>query len=416
MNINWRRDFIQNFSLVAWGLSVLPSFLTRLLWELSQSSHLLDTLNEDPQIFEAKLCQSFFESGMYSSFPVSERASEHIPEHLNITFSPRLQPGHTAYRKLRNDIFQQQIFAEYDAHKDVITQSLTSLGIPAHKLLRVYTLLQVIFSEYMTRTQGNTQLYFLTAANFQQFPVTGEDQKTGPAYFQKYLEARHSQNHPNASSKFLAPAAEVEHRRFPVVQQYTIQASANEKITHPKKRDREIASDKLTEAWYTFSSSRLGSAETWDTYAQDRTCLHGMSSAVYSYMVSLLGKLREMHGYLTDTPVVSWLSEPGHGWNRFFSHQAGKVWYLADHPENPAVLDIATRNKIWKTHGSGNKVDLSSRGIIWFLLSQYFWLRKENSTCTKKEIIDGKAYIVEARYHLGHFDICVLPQKLYELG
>lgn len=377
--------------------------------------------------FENRLCAGFLKAWLYNSSSIHTWAETHTPSHLHTKFSV-LEDKTSAAKdpslrlkreKVNNDIFQEEIYRVFHKNSDSITSALTQLWIPGHKHLKVFTSLQVLFSKYMIQQSWNTAVRFLTAGAFSQLSTILSSLGMKAADLSAYLQRQYIKTNPKLAwtdAKFLAPYPEVWPDLLPAPQQYTI-ATASWTVKWPHKQDRRTVSQKLRAFWYTFSSSRLGGKESGNVYAEDRTTLHGLSTDVCAYMDHLMDMLHTKAGqWFPITAVVSWWTEPDHWGTKYFSWAAKSAWNLKSQPAaETAKLSLADRKILAKTHGSGNKIDISSRGLTGYLLSVYFWLRTEMAVTTKKETVWWKVYFVQARFHLGHFDICVLPEKLSKL-
>ncbi len=390
-----------------------------------------DTSEIDPlSDIETKLCTWWEQSSDFTQLTLTQRALESVPGPLQFGISS-LHPQQR--KKVQSDIFQEHIYALYMTNKTTFSDIFEILGVPQHRHFATYCILQVLFTRHMNEATANTEgtsgatnsdendrIYALTPSAFSRLL-----DPTHPSFLSwpelgSYLQELHVKKNPKLSgseSVFYNAVPEVGPEQLPPPQQYIIRTDAWSLRTSPRLH-RNKAIPALQEAWYLFSSTRTANTDHLaNIYARDTTCAHGCTEDVITYMQYLRTVINKLCWPDMVVPmVVSGITEPGHGLTSKFSQQPKTAWYLTDHlSEATATLTVAERDKIAKTHGSGNKIDISSRWLVWYLLSTYFWLWKENSVVTKKETISWKAYIVEARYHLGHFDICILPEHLYEL-
>lgn len=393
----------------------------------ADTSETIDPLSD----IETKLCTWWQQSSDFTQLTVTQRALENAPGPLQFTISS-LHPHQR--KKVQSDIFQEHIYTLYMTNKSLFGDIFEVLGVPQHRHFATYCILQVLFTKHMNEatatdseapgwpnTADTTSIYALTPSAFSRLLDPAHPSFLSWPDLGSYLQALHVKKNPKLSGSeavFYNAVPEIWPEQLPPPQQYVIRTDGWWSLRTSPRRHRNKAIPALQEAWYLFSSTRTANTDNLaNVYAKDMTCAHGCTDDVITYMQHLRKVINTLCWPDMVVPmVVSWLTEPWHSLTSKFSQRPKTAWYLVDHlDEATATLTVAERDKIAKTHGSGNKIDISSRWLLWYLLSTYFWLRKENSVVTKKETINWTSFIVEARYHLGHFDICVLPEQLYEL-
>jgi hypothetical protein len=345
--------------------------------------------------------------GFYQSFHTNDFVTDlretfpSIDKHLG---------DHASAKKIAFDYWHGLLHSQYHTDKWNIHAIFSTLGIPERMHLRLYFYLQSHFRYYKF---GNSyeQFPLLTIDALRLLPELishGElDLGSVETLMENTFVIPHKDPLPTAS---LHPP-----------QQYLWELWSQQ--IHIPKLTASQAQERVNSYWFRLSSSARWLEEDWLLWAGDMTPLHGIWDHVVSYLASLNDELTARFDSLwsAEQLIITWVTEPWHSGSKAFVSYGPHSGYLkSDSLSDQVPLHPDHQKKLANSHSAGNKIDISSRWIHGVALSSYFWLWQEGAY-TKRSFVYTHPTLwkkvlceVGILFHLWHFDISVLPQRLIE--